>query len=158
MEVVVLYAFQYKASYETCPIGGGLISRKKLPLLISKMTRDKLIILSVLIFMGISNISCVRENTIKASVGEVVSITLVSNATTGYAWQIRGSVDGGILKLVDSEYIPDEANPMIVGAGGKEIWTFKALKKGKAKLCFEYVRPWEKDVSPAKIEDRKSVV
>jgi predicted secreted protein len=36
----------------------------------------------------------------------------------------------------------------MVGAGGKEIWTFKALGSGKTTIDMEYVRPWEKRVEP----------
>lgn len=38
----------------------------------------------------------------------------------------------------------------IVGAAGKEIWTFKALKKGKSTISMEYRRFWEKGAPPAK--------
>jgi len=31
----------------------------------------------------------------------------------------------------------------LVGAPGKEVWTFKALKKGTTKIAMEYSQPWE---------------
>jgi predicted secreted protein len=38
-----------------------------------------------------------------------------------------------------------------VGAGGVEVWRFKAMKAGRQGLQFEYRRPWEKGAPPAKI-------
>jgi predicted secreted protein len=40
-----------------------------------------------------------------------------------------------------------------VGAGGKEVWTFKAAGEGSPTIHFKYVRPWEKDVPPADKKD-----
>ena len=112
----------------------------------------KLTILPILILISIFNVSCVTKNTIETRVGEVVNITLESNGTTGYGWRIAGTVDEDVLQPAGSEYVPDKVSPMIVGAGGREIWMFKALKKGRAKLYFEYARPWEKDVPAVKKE------
>jgi len=30
-----------------------------------------------------------------------------------------------------------------VGAGGEEVWTFKALKAGTSKISMEYSQSWE---------------
>jgi inhibitor of cysteine peptidase len=38
----------------------------------------------------------------------------------------------------------------MVGAGGTEIWTFRAVRKGKTTLTLGYVRPWEKGIAPVK--------
>ena len=38
----------------------------------------------------------------------------------------------------------------MVGAGGTEIWTFRAVREGKTTLTFGYVRPWEKGIAPVK--------
>ncbi|MCX5709177.1 MAG: protease inhibitor I42 family protein [Candidatus Omnitrophica bacterium] len=88
-------------------------------------------------------------NTIQAYVGKDFIIVLDANATTGYSWELADPIDEGQIKLVGSEYVT--ANTGLVGAGGKSVWTFKALKVAKAKISFKYVRPWEKDVAPAKV-------
>jgi predicted secreted protein len=36
------------------------------------------------------------------------------------------------------------------GVGGFETWKLRATKVGRETLKFEYRRPWEKNVSPAK--------
>ncbi len=52
-----------------------------------------------------------------------------------------------VLKHVDNEYIPPEAEG-VVGAAGKEVWTFHAEEKGKSTIYMEYRRPWEQDMEP----------
>jgi inhibitor of cysteine peptidase len=46
------------------------------------------------------------------------------------------------LQKVDQKYEPPAEGSM-VGAPGKEIWTFKALKKGQSSISMEYSQPWE---------------
>ena len=87
---------------------------------------------------------------IAALAGDRFVVTLASNATTGYKWRLGNTLDGKILKLVDSVYnAPEDPVP---GKGGTESWTFQALAKGKAAIVLEYARPWEKDVKPAKTQ------
>lgn len=88
------------------------------------------------------------SNLISTKAGETISITLDSNPTTGYQWQLANPVDEKVLKLISSVYRMPETN--MVGAGGKEVWTFKALSGCQTTINFEYVRPWEKDKEPAK--------
>lgn len=87
-------------------------------------------------------------NTVKTAVGKEFVITMDANATTGYGWQLAKPIDDNLIKLVSSEYVQDKTE--LVGSGGKSIWTFKAVQAGKAQLFFKYIRPWEKDVTPAK--------
>jgi len=85
---------------------------------------------------------------IKVKVGQEFNITLESNPTTGYQWQLAKQLDRSIVELVRSEYRPSESG--LLGAGGIEVWTFKAVKSGTAEISFEYVRSWETDVPPIK--------
>lgn len=59
---------------------------------------------------------------------------------------MAGDLDKELVSFVYSDYKAE--NTELVGAGGKEIWTFKALKEGETEINFQYVRPWEKDVVP----------
>jgi inhibitor of cysteine peptidase len=88
------------------------------------------------------------RNPINTKAGETISIILDSNPTTGYKWQLAKPADEKVLQLVSSEYRMPETQ--MVGAGGKEVWTFKALSTGQTNIVFEYLRPWEKDKEPAK--------
>jgi len=80
-------------------------------------------------------------------VGREFSLTLASNVTTGYQWELAEPLDEAIVKLVGSRYQAPKTN--LVGAGGQEVWTFRAVGRGQTKIKLKYVRPWEKDTPPA---------
>lgn len=101
--------------------------------------------------MFLAALSCGEEaNVIEVSQGEAFDVTLKSNATTGYSWQLAKPIDNKILKFVNSRYVVGKKR--LPGAGGKEIWTFRTISTGKTDIFFKYVRPWEKDMPPAEKE------
>lgn len=77
------------------------------------------------------------------------TITLKSNPTTGYSWQIDTAPDENVARLIGSVFVGPQTR--LVGAGGSEIWTFKAVGRGRTKVRLKYIRPWEKDVPPVAI-------
>jgi predicted secreted protein len=81
-------------------------------------------------------------------VGQEFNITLESNPTTGYQWQLAKQLNGTVLVFLGSEYKPSESD--LLGAGGIEIWRFKAVNSGTTEISLKYVRPWETDVPPIK--------
>ncbi len=88
-----------------------------------------------------------RSPRLEVQAGKEFSITLASNRTTGYQWQLAAPLDERILQLVGSEYVsPSVSRP---GAGGTEVWTFRAVGRGSAEIVLQYLRPWEKGVTPA---------
>ncbi|HTY13234.1 MAG TPA: protease inhibitor I42 family protein [Candidatus Omnitrophota bacterium] len=87
--------------------------------------------------------------TTNASIGKTFTLSMASNATTGYGWKLASSPSPEVM-MIGHKYIAP--NSKLVGAGGKEIWQFKALKKGKKTLIFNYVRPWEKGKPPASVK------
>ena len=123
---------------------------------------------------------------VEIAVGNALIVTLESNATTGFKWELteltnqpeepapreeaeesrpepeqegpeptKPAVYTGelpektVLKHVDNKYVPPEAEG-VVGATGKEVWTFHAEEKGKSTIYMVYRRPWEEGVQPAK--------
>jgi inhibitor of cysteine peptidase len=93
---------------------------------------------------------------VELSVGQSLVVTLDSNASTGYSWSLAQNSDETVLTKIEDEYIAPQTN--LVGAGGKEEWTFKALKKGTSIISLGYSRPWDKDIPPARTFDLTVVV
>ena len=87
--------------------------------------------------------------TIEISAGNSLTVTLDSNPTTGFSWALKAIGNESVLEQAGHEFKAAPAsNPPLLGAGGKEIWTFKALNKGSSTISMEYVRSWEQNVEP----------
>jgi inhibitor of cysteine peptidase len=81
-----------------------------------------------------------NNHEIKTKVGEIFSIELESNPTTGYKWE--ESFDKKKVKLIDKNFdLPSSA----FGAAGKEIFTFEALSEGISTIQLDYKRAWESE-------------
>ncbi|MFP3974922.1 MAG: protease inhibitor I42 family protein [Chloroflexota bacterium] len=87
---------------------------------------------------------------VELNVGELLEVTLESNASTGFQWQLAEITDPDVVEKKTDEYVEPEGDEQVVGAPGKEIWTFKALDEGTANISMKYCRPWEEDADPAK--------
>ena len=81
------------------------------------------------------------------SKGDPLTISLDANPTTGFEWQLAAPLDDKVLKLIAHDFHPSATAR--VGAGGTDVWTFKAIGTGSTTITLEYRRPWEKDVPPA---------
>jgi len=78
---------------------------------------------------------------IKVKVGEQFEIDLAANVTTGYTWDGNEVYDKTMLELVKKEYITSgQQRP---GAGGTQMYMFKALKAGDTQIKMTYKRSWE---------------
>lgn len=84
---------------------------------------------------------------IEVAVGDSFVVSLDSNPTTGFEWALAENSDEDVLQKVDSEF--EAAKTDLIGAGGKELWTFKALKEGTSTISMEYRRSWEEEIEPA---------
>lgn len=89
-----------------------------------------------------------RHKEVEVSAGGTVLITLESNPTTGFKWELVKISDETVVKLLEQRFeAPKPKVEMnrgpVTGAPGKELWTFKALKKGLSRIQMEYSRPWE---------------
>jgi len=78
--------------------------------------------------------------TIRVEAGDSFAIELAGNPTTGYMWQ--PDVDSQHLELLGHEFEPRGGG---VGAGGKEVFRFRALASGDTEITFAYRRPWDKE-------------
>jgi inhibitor of cysteine peptidase len=81
--------------------------------------------------------------TIEVPPDGILVVSLWSNKTTGFSWSESATIsDPGVLQQTNHEYVAPEAQGL-VGAPGKEVWTFKALKVGTSQVSMEYSQPWE---------------
>jgi inhibitor of cysteine peptidase len=78
--------------------------------------------------------------------GQVVSITLEANPTTGYTWEIVEPLNEHVMRQVgEIEFKPESE---AIGAGGVQIIRLEVVNAGQTALKLVYHRPWETDVEP----------
>ncbi|HEU4356351.1 MAG TPA: protease inhibitor I42 family protein [Actinomycetota bacterium] len=70
--------------------------------------------------------------------GDEIVVTLGSNATTGFAWELTVEPAAEILEFLGSEYVAPETE--LVGAGGQEVWRFRAAAEGTTSFTLTYLR------------------
>ena len=81
------------------------------------------------------------EKPVNVTVGEKFALTLVSNHSQGFKWQLADKLDSNMVALEGTDFIrPYETLP---NAPGKELWFFKAKKKGVTKIKLEYIPSWD---------------
>jgi len=97
-----------------------------------------------------------KDKTITVKKGDTFTITVDSNPTTGYEWQVVTTPDGKAVKLEKSTY--EAPAKQIPGAGGKQVWTFKAVSPGTATFSAKYSRSWEQNDPSAKVMTTKITV
>ena len=84
--------------------------------------------------------------TVEVDAGNLLVITLESNATTGFKWELAEELNANMVALIQSEYLTAEEadeDELVVGSGGCEVWTFDALTAGQTTIDMAYSRPWE---------------
>jgi predicted secreted protein len=83
--------------------------------------------------------------------GRILVVTLESNPTTGYRWEQVENQESILEQMGEAEFKPsDTGEPPLIGAGGWEIFRFKAISAGRMTLQLVYHRPWEEGVEPVK--------
>lgn len=83
---------------------------------------------------------------LEAIAGNEFKIVIDSNPTTGYHWEIVGKLDASVVKFISKEFKGSE--PVMPGSGGRDIFTFKALKTGQTLITLEYYPPSNDPVEP----------
>ena len=88
-----------------------------------------------------------NNSDISIEIDETFDISLESNPTTGYDWDVK-ECDYSVLELVNTDYVTAEnQTPPLEGAGGLRNWTFRGLKDGETTLKLVYWRSWEGEES-----------
>jgi C1A family cysteine protease len=76
--------------------------------------------------------------TVAIGAGDLLTVTLEAQASTGYGWQVDG-IDAQVLKLVGREHI----SASTLGGQDKQILRFAGVAKGRATINLSYRRAWE---------------
>ena len=83
--------------------------------------------------------------TVNLHTGDTLVVTLDGNITTGYNW-IMLPQDSAILEQVGEPQVTPDSDAL--GAGGKIVLNFKAVKTGQSNLNLAYMRSFETDATP----------
>lgn len=85
-------------------------------------------------------------NSISVRKGELFTLELPTNASTGYSWQI--DVVAGKAQLLTQDYV-DLPPAGMVGGGCTQRLLYRADEAGEIEIRADYRRPWE-NTPPAK--------
>ena len=87
-------------------------------------------------------------STVQLAPGGELIVSLASNPTTGFSWTVGEDSDAALVLQGEPRYVPPASTTPIVGAGGTEVFSFKAETEGTARLILEYRRPFAPDSPP----------
>jgi inhibitor of cysteine peptidase len=79
--------------------------------------------------------------------GDTLRVVLPSTPSTGYSWQPASDDTAGAMLQKGSQYQAGQPRP---GASGTQTITLIAKTPGQDHLRLNYVRPWEKNATPAR--------
>ncbi len=118
-------------------------------------TLGLLLILSALLFSGCGLAKEVKLDAaangrqVELQKGQTLVITLESNPTTGYRWEVVELEESILRQMGEPEFkVSDSREPPPPGTGGWETWRFEAVKAGQTALELVYHRAWEEGVEP----------
>jgi len=78
---------------------------------------------------------------VKLDAGDTLEVTLTSNVTTGYHWEVIAVASGILQQAGPPVYVSDPNPEQRMGSGGKTTFDFKALTPGEADLKLNYMSP-----------------
>lgn len=81
------------------------------------------------------------------SKGQMLILTLPSNPTTGFRWQVQNPASNVLRSLGPEVYSSAEQMDM-VGSAGQSVWRYKAMEAGTGRLLMIYQQPWAPEVTP----------
>lgn len=79
---------------------------------------------------------------VRAAVGNLIVITLQSNPSTGYNWELR-DFDYGVADFHSSETVAADNGNVLFGAPTRTVVTLQAVKPGSQEITLVYRRLWE---------------
>lgn len=88
-----------------------------------------------------------KQPSIHVKAGQPFQIRMNVTSGTGYTWQPQAPIPPGITLL---GVFQRSSSKMLAGGAGEEVLVFHANDAGTEHLVLQYVRPWERNVKPAK--------
>ncbi|GFM52013.1 peptidase inhibitor [Pseudomonas cichorii] len=79
--------------------------------------------------------------------GQTLILTLPSNPTTGFRWQIQNPAQN-VLRSLGPEVYKNSQSTEMVGSGGQSVWRYKATDAGNGQLVMIYQQPWTPEAAP----------
>jgi inhibitor of cysteine peptidase len=89
-----------------------------------------------------------NDKTVRAVVGNLVRITLESNPSTGYNWELR-DFEFGAAVFNSSDLVARKDGNVLFGTPGDTVITLQAVQPGEQDITLVYRRPWEPPDQPA---------
>lgn len=84
-----------------------------------------------------------QNQIVRATVGNLIRITLESNPSTGYNWELR-DFDYGVAEFYSSDLVARQTDGNVLfGAPGDTVITIQAVKTGNQDITLVYRRQWE---------------
>ena len=80
-----------------------------------------------------------ETNEVELKKGQSCEIEFITNASTGFWWQLLNEDEITIVKSAGDRYTSDAPKGM-VGASSHRFWKFEAVEKGTQTLHFVYAR------------------
>jgi predicted secreted protein/N-acetylneuraminic acid mutarotase len=126
------------------PEGDGIVNRLDLELFLSYWEQENC---SKEVYVDEED----ANSQVTLELNQILVVTLESNPSTGYQWEAVEDPNSILEQIGEAEFKSSyEGAEPIVGAGGWEIFRFKAVSAGQMTLQMVYRRYWETDVEPAK--------
>lgn len=91
-----------------------------------------------------------ETNEVVLKQGQSCEIEFITNASTGFWWQLINDNEVTVVKSVGDRYTSDAPKGM-VGASSHRFWKFEAVEKGTQTLHFAYAR--DRVDQPARTRD-----
>ncbi len=63
-------------------------------------------------------------------------IVLETNPSTGYTWSLQSLTDSIVALEGEPVYVSDPCTAGLLGAGGREVWSFSAISTGEGRIVF----------------------
>lgn len=89
---------------------------------------------------------------VSLTAGQHLTLSLPSNPTTGFRWQVQSPV-GEALQSLGPEVFSTPESLNMVGSAGQSTWRYQARQAGSSHLVMVYQQPWAPEVPPEKTFD-----